>query len=806
MRPVARDGGWTDYRPAPGRRAAADADELIRILDTIETPIVVLHRDCTIACFNDAAARATGLTPPDVGRSPRDVTALTGLPSLEEWCADVIATGLPCRHDFHHANRSFVLRIAQNRGSDGQISGTVLTLNDVTAFRVSLDQAISEREFTKTILNVVADPLVVLGADLRMQSANRAFFTMFGISREEMQGRLVYGLANGAFDRPQLRTQLEEIAEGQAFRPVEFDCELPPSGQRSLVLELFPLSSPRRAGRTLLLAVHDVTERKQAEAANARLAAIVGTSDDAIISKDLNGVITSWNKGAERLFGYTAEEAIGKPIKILIPPNLYDEEERIIEEIRRGRRVETYETLRRRKHGSTVEVSLTVSPLRNAQGKVIGASKIARDITQRKHVEAELKQLNEVLESRVEERTRALRAEMDEREKVEAVLQQAQKMDAVGRLTGGVAHDFNNVLATILGSVELALEVLADPVAIRRLLGAAREATERGAKLTDQLLSFARKQVLHQEPSDLNRLVISFQDFIARAIGPTIEVRLALADDPWIVSADGGQFEMALLNLAVNARDAMPEGGTLIIDSANVGAGSADLPRDLAPGDYVSIGVRDSGTGMSADIAAQVFEPFFTTKEFGKGTGLGLSQVYGFCKQLGGTATVSSELGVGTCVRLFLPRAPHSAAAVTARPLPVVARAPRARPGGRPALVIDDEDAVRNFMAEALRGRGFDVTAVKTARRGLEILSGGAPVVDLTVIDFAMPGMNGAEFIRRARLAQPDLPCLLISGYPDLSKINDMPSSGVSTLRKPFRLQELASAIDMLLAAPAGVS
>jgi PAS domain S-box-containing protein len=382
--------GWIHFRPDLVGPANAESDELINIFDTIGLPIIVLRGGFTIACFNHTAAEVLGLAPSDIGRSPRDVSALAALPDLQEWCADVIATGVPCRRDFRHINKFFVLRIAHYMSSDRQIAGTMLTFNDVTAFRASIDQAIYEREFTKVVLNAVADPLVVLGADLGVQSGNLAFFAMFGVSRDEVQGHSVYEFADGLLDCPQLRTQMEGIAHGRTFNPFEIEREFPDRGLRALMLDARQLSLPGHAERMILLALHDITDRKHSEAANARIAAIVESSDDAIISKDLNGVITSWNRGAQRLFGYVAEEIIGKPITLLIPPDRHEEENEIIDRIRRGQRVKPYETVRKRKDGSLIEISLTVSPVKNAQGKVIGASKIARDITERKRSEEQI--------------------------------------------------------------------------------------------------------------------------------------------------------------------------------------------------------------------------------------------------------------------------------------------------------------------------------------------------------------------------------------------------------------------------------
>lgn len=436
--------------------------------------------------------------------------------------------------------------------------------------------------------------------------------------------------------------------------------------------------------------------------------------------------------------------------------------------------------------------------MRDADGKVIMWIGSDTDVHEQKKSEEAYHELSDALERKVEERTRALEAEIRERQKAEATLQQAQKLEAIGQLTGGVAHDFNNVLTAVLGNLELALRHASDP-AVERFLQNAQHAAERGARLTDHLLSFARKQPLRWEPCDLNRLIASFKDLLARTIGPTVDVRLALADDLWTVIADGTQFEMALLNLALNARDAMPNGGTLVIATTNVAAGSLELPSDLAPGDYACVAVRDTGTGMSEEVAAKAFEPFYTTKEVGKGTGLGLSQVYGFSKQLGGTVALSSEVGAGTSVSFFLPRAPEPGAVASPARVLLAEPLPNVQPNGARVLVIDDDPDVRDVTADALRALGFDVVVAESARRGLELLGNGAPV-DLAVVDFSMPEMNGIEFIRRARISRPNLPCLLVAGYEYVSKLGDASSGGTTILRKPYRMHELAATIDHLLA------
>ncbi len=452
------------------------------------------------------------------------------------------------------------------------------------------------------------------------------------------------------------------LKENRAVRGAEAILERP-DGTR---IPFAPYPTPLRdASGKLIGAVNmlvDIRERQEANDARAYLGAIIECSDDAIVSKTLEGIVTSWNRGAEAIFGYTAEEMIGQPITRLFPADRLLEEDVILERIRRGERVDHFETVRRCKDGRQIDVSVTISPVRDVSGRIVGASKIARDITDKKRAEAALRDLNDRLEQRVGERTRELAeannrllTETAERERTEAELLQAQKMDAVGQLVSGLAHDFNNLLAAILGNLELLEMRLSDPHLVKLAQAAARSARH-GAKLNEQMLAFSRKQYLSPKPVDLNELVLGTQDLLRRSLGGNVEITAALADGLWSALVDPHQLELVLLNLAINARDAMPAGGRVEIRTRNVNAGERNKPAELAPGDYVMISVTDSGTGMSPEVLARACEPFFTTKEPGKGSGLGLAQVYGLAQQSGGGMRIASAAGKGTTVAIYLPR------------------------------------------------------------------------------------------------------------------------------------------------------
>ena len=370
----------------------------IGALDAVDVPIIVISRECTVARINRAAMTVFGLKASDLGCSLSNT--LAGVKDLNRICTRVITDGAPHRLETRDGDRRFLLRIAPYTRSDRQILGAVLTFTNVTAFRASIEQAIYEREYTKAILNTVVDPVVVLGAKLQVQTANRAFYTLFGISRDETQGISIRKLGNYEWGTSGVWESVEATLSGHGeFQAVEIDREFP-TGKRTLVLDARRLEG---AGDSpIVITFHDVTERKLAERTTALLAAIVDSSDDAIVSKKLDGTITSWNQSAERLFGYQKEEAVGQNITLIIPWERRSEEEDILRRLASGERVEHFETVRRRKDATYLDVSLTISPIRDAAGRVVGASKVARDVSERKRIEAALRESEERFRAIVE--------------------------------------------------------------------------------------------------------------------------------------------------------------------------------------------------------------------------------------------------------------------------------------------------------------------------------------------------------------------------------------------------------------------
>ncbi|MGJ5199468.1 response regulator [Bradyrhizobium sp. HKCCYLRH1030] len=400
------------------------------------------------------------------------------------------------------------------------------------------------------------------------------------------------------------------------------------------------------------------------------------------------------------------------------------------------------------------------------------------------------------LEQLVVERTRALaesnehlRIEMAERARVEETLRQTQKIEAIGRLTGGVAHDFNNLLMVISGGLDM-LDRQSDPARRRRLMDGMIQAAQRGASLTRQLLAFSRRQELRPEPVDIARQIGGMRELLDRSLRGDVHVEFDFPEALWPVEVDPGELELVVLNLAVNARDAMPTGGTIVVRAENL----RNVQDDQIAGDYVRLSVIDTGTGMTEEVRVRVFEPFFTTKDVGKGSGLGLAQVYGFVTQSRGTVRIDSEPGKGTTIALYLPRSEHAASREPHHLLDLQRPQARRRNEGR-VLLVEDDDEVAALVGEMLRQLGYEVTRASSAAAALGALADGR-AVDLVFSDVMMPGgMNGVELAREIQKRRGDMPILLTSGYSGAA-VHAAKEAGVRILSKPYRIDELATALD----------
>jgi len=382
--------------------------------------------------------------------------------------------------------------------------------------------------------------------------------------------------------------------------------------------------------------------------------------------------------------------------------------------------------------------------------------------------------------------------DITEREAMHEQLRQSQKMEAVGHLTGGLAHDFNNLLTAIVGNLELLATRLPADGSTAGFVAAAQRAAQNGARLTEQLLAFSRGQRLQLRSTDLNGVIDGMRDLLARTIGPTVQVRARLMPGLWPALVDPTQIEIAVLNLAINARDAMPLGGTLTIETRNIDGAAGAAPDEIAGRDCICLSVRDTGGGMTEEVRLSAVEPFFTTKELGKGSGLGLSQVYGVMRQSNGALEIESRVGAGTAVHLYLPRTNPAPEQSATQP----EAGKQVGPGGR-ILVVDDDAAVRAVTAEMLRQIGYGVAEAASGQAALDALARGE-IYELAIVDIAMPGLNGIETVRRARERWPGLRVLYVTGYADAA-VTGVETDDDPLIRKPFRMSELAAGVNRAL-------
>ena len=762
-----------------------------------------------------------------------------------------------------------LMNVAPLKSKSGRLQGAVCSFQALTE-RKRIEEALraSEAEL-QSVINRTPFMLVRCSRDLHYRFVSQAYAQLVGVRREQIVGKTI-AEAIGDKGFKTLRPHIEKVLRGEA---TEFDCEIdfPVAGPRRLHIAYRPETDAAGKVDGWIASLLDITEQSRAVQAREQLASIVELSGDAIVSKTLDGIIVSWNSAAESLFGYAAEEVIGKSITILIPAELQDEEPKILERIRRGDSLDHYETIRQRKDGSRVPVSLSVSPVKDAHGTIVGASKIARDITARKQaeherdrIEGELRELSEKLEQEVERRTlerdriwnvsedllgvanfdgyflsmnpawsrllgwsedeikamhvselrhpddtahseagrkqlaqgvptvrmenrfrhkdgswrwlqwtmtehdgliyvagRHVTAEKESAAALQHAQRQAahlQKMEAIGQLTGGVAHDFNNLLMIVSGHAQSLKKRLSETRDVRALQAIEMAAT-RGENLTRQLLAFSRTLPLNPTVISLADTVAAIRDVLAGTMHVNIEFLIDVPAATWPVSVDKSELELALVNLAVNARDAMPDGGRIAITAQNVSLSAHDAPNGAA-GDYVALSVADTGCGIPADLLPRVVEPFFTTKGPDKGTGLGLSQVYGLAHRSGGTVQIASEIGHGTKVTIYLPRSEAPIAAPSPEDSSRYMAADQ-----RTILVVEDNKDVKNVAVSLLEQLGYKTIAVESASEALDVLASGQ-TVNLVFTDVALPGqLDGLALARKVTDRYGTIPIVLTTGY-----------------------------------------
>ncbi len=641
---------------------------------------------------------------------------------------------------------------------------------DVTARRRAEEALRASEALTRSVVYSALDGIITTDESGAIQSFNPAAERMFGHTAEQVIGKNL-GILMAPPDSGRHDAYIQAYLESGKKKVIGIGREAQAVRKDGTPFPIeLAVSEMLLPGRRMFTGIlHDITNRKAAEAAlretNAKLQAIIETSPLAIVTLDLTGKVLAWNPAAERMFGWRAAEALNQVLPVV--PEA--ERTELLDRIRSGEPLLGVDKRRLRKDGSQIEVTLWTAPLRDPAGEVSGVMGIYADVTESRQLEEQFRQ--------------------------------AQKMEAVGRLAGGIAHDFNNILTVIAGYGEMLAERVADSPAIDEEVQEILRAADHATVLTSQLLIFSRRHMVSHESLDLNTVVGKIERMLRRIIGEDVELVTVPGPELARVRADAAQIEQVIMNLAVNSRDAMPEGGRLTIETANVELDAAYGRSHIGvrEGEYVMLAVSDTGKGIPPEVRSRLFEPFFTTKERGKGTGLGLSTVYGIVKQSGGEIWVYSEVGKGTTFKIYLPRV------MDAEPQPEQAAERFPAEGGEETLLLAEDDAgVRALARDVLRQHGYRVLEAIDVEHALRICREHPERIDLLLTDVVMPVMSGRELAERAAEIRPEIKVLYMSGYTD----NIVVSHGVTSvdkqfLQKPFTPRSLARKVRETLDRPA---
>ena len=745
------------------------SDDLKNLLASSGVATLFLNRERQIMRFTPTTRALFNLISSDIGRPISDITSKIDDPTLFDDIARVQDTLVPLLVEVHAQDGKWYNRqILPYRTQDDKINGVVITYSDVSDLKEFQRKSLISQRFSESIINTVRDPLLALNCDMELVWANQSFHQLFKTSDSDVVGKSLFSLFKGQWDIPELRRLLERVLPDQ--RPVEafsLAVDVAGKGRTELVLNARTVTNDHAAGDLILVAMDNVTEQNQARKAlvdrEARLNAILNAVPEAIITMDAKGIVTSYSPSAAQILGFTQSEVVGRNVNMLIPePGQQSHDICVATFLRTGEKkiIGKGRVLdARHKSGATVPVHLTVAELEiNAERQFLG---VIRDLTEER-------------ESRKQ-------------------LEQAQKMEAVGQLTGGIAHDFNNLLTVVIGNIEL-LEMRPDNADRDAILNEALEAANLGAALVAKLLLFSKKQTLAPEPLDVVRVLEDLWPLLKRTLGGQITITTDLDDDLKQVMADESQIQNAILNLSINARDAMPDGGNLVITAQNLAIKKGQTLDDkarLEPGHYVTLSVRDEGEGMPPEVLDRVFEPFFTTKEVGRGTGLGLPMMYRWARESGGDVTLDSAVGEGTVVKLYLPAMTAEEAAPPVSDMSGVAPSDA---DGEVILLVEDDPKVRSLTRKRLEHLGYVVVAAESGAAALEQLE-TRDDIDLMLSDIVMPGgIDGLELAEKVSLLYPSLKIILATGFAPKAKNAPYP-----VLRKPYSADALSKALRTLL-------
>jgi PAS domain S-box-containing protein len=647
-------------------------------------------------------------------------------------------------------------------------SFNILTIGlDVTENKKSREQLLKEKKFAEAVINSLPGIFYLFTEDGRYINWNKNLEEVTGYSGEEIARMHPLDFCPDD-EKEEIGKKIGEaltaedvLVEGHLLRK---DGDKIPYLYTGRKVEIEDVPCVTGTG-------FDISQLKQIENEAFKLAAIVESSDDAIISKDLNGTILSWNKGAARIFGYTPEEIIGKHASILFSPDSQDEEEIVREKLKEEEYFRNFETIRVKKDGTHFPVAITASLIKNISGEPTGISIICRDIT-------------------LEKQTAQAYIESEEQ------LRQSQKVEAVGRLAGGIAHDFNNFLAVIMLHIDmLNLQLPADS-SLRYRVSEIKTVTENAAGMVKQLLAFGRKQTLQPQPLVLNQVIKQFMEVLRPLVGEDIDTQLDLDSDLGVCFVDPNQVNQVLMNLSLNARDAMPKGGKLKIRTENIQLNKGDIrkrkPQPTGP--YIQLTVTDTGTGMDPQTQKRIFEPFFTTKEAGKGTGLGLATVYGIIKQSNGFIWVESGQNQGTTFKIQFPRVDQPSTTIKTESVSTFPS------GTETILLVEDEEQVRRAAIEVLTVLGYQVFEASNGTQAIQLARLYKETIHLLLTDVVMPKMNGKEMAEQIKTIHPETAVLYMSGYnDDIIANHGILDERVHFLGKPFSPSTLAHKVREVL-------
>jgi two-component system, cell cycle sensor histidine kinase and response regulator CckA len=846
-----------------------------------------------------------------IGRHPRDI-----VPDLAERVTPLLEAVLRTGEPVHRLEvcgetkpapgemRHWLADFFPLRQSDGVIFGVGTAVRDVTQYVTEKQRAESERRMLSMVVEQATESIIITDPDGTIIYVNPAFEKTTGYTSEEAMGKNPKLLQSGTHSTDFYKHLWDTLNSGKPWSGLFTN-----KRKDGTLWEEETIISPVRDSNGNLIQFvaikRDITKERQAEDALLYYKAIVESSIDGIVTATFEGIITSWNSGAEKMFGYTCREAAGQPISLIVPSQRIEEATAIIARIKNGKLCEHYEGEGVCADGNLIDLSAKVFPVKDSEGRILGVCGLVRDITLQRRMGAEKELLNSKLEKQreqlknivktvpgvvweawgkpdtgeqrinfvsdyveimlgytvaewlstpnfwlsivhpddrekagaeaalafsnrqdrkmefrwiakdghavwVESYTtvvldeqgepagmRGVTLDVTERKELEEQLRQSQKLEAIGQLAGGVAHDFNNLLTVINGYSDLAASQLKPEDRVCQQVKEIKKAGVRAAALTRQLLAFSRKQVLRPKIVDLNMIVSETEKMLHRLVGENIELQTELDPSLETVRVDPGQMDQVLMNLAVNARDAMPRGGTLTISTRNVefGAGNAvRYPINLSAGRYVVLSVSDNGIGMDAKTQAHIFEPFFTTKEFGKGTGLGLSTVHGIVRQSGGTIQFESKLGCGTTFHIYLPRTGDRGE----RSISNTERTTSVR-GNETILLVEDDDSVRTLARTVMQSYGYEVLEASDSAEALSISRKYTGRIHLVVTDVVMPGMDGSQLAKLLIRFDPQRKVLYMSGYTDNPALQSESVEHEHFIQKPFEPSRLAEKLREIL-------